>query len=108
MLDNRTGRWQRLRMNSVRHVLDLDPLTDTRLRELAAERGLEASAVIAEAISLLDSVVNVGGPDLEEDRRRLREFERTREAITGPDMMAWVESWDSPNELPSPQPRKIG
>lgn len=95
-------------MNSVRRVLDLDPKTDARLRELAAERGQEASAVVADAISLLDSVIDIEGPDVEEDRRRLLEFERTREAIPGEEVMAWVESWGTANELPQPKPRKIG
>jgi predicted transcriptional regulator len=95
-------------MNKVRRILDLDPVTDARLRELAAERGQEASTVVAEAISLLDSVIDVEGPDVDEDVRRLREFERTGEAVPGDEVMAWVESWGAANELPPPTPRKIG
>ena len=95
-------------MNTVRRILDLDPMTDARLRELAAERGQEASTIIAQAISLLDSVIDVEGPDVDEDLRRLREFERTGEAVPGQEVMAWVESWGTANELPQPKPRKIG
>jgi predicted transcriptional regulator len=95
-------------MTTVRRILELDPTTDARLRELAAQRGQEASTIVAEAISLLDSVIDIEGPDVDEDLRRVREFERTGEAIPGEDMMAWVDSWGTANELPPPKPRKIG
>ena len=91
-------------MTTVRRILDLDPATDARLTELSAQRGQGPSAVVAEAISLFGSVIE----DVDEDHRRLREFERTGEAIPGDDMMAWVNSWGTANELPAPKPRKIG
>jgi predicted transcriptional regulator len=94
-------------MNKVRRVLDLDPSTDARLRELAVQRGQEASDVVADAISLLQSVVNVEEPDIEEDLRRLREFERTGEAVPLEDAKAWVDSWGTENELPPPRPKKV-
>lgn len=46
-------------------------------------------------------------PDIEEDLRRLREFERTGEAVPAQDVKAWVESWGTANELPRPTPRKV-
>jgi hypothetical protein len=55
-------------MNIIRRTLDIDAGTDARLRELAAERGQEVSAVLAEAVALLDSVVDIGNPDIAEDR----------------------------------------
>jgi hypothetical protein len=58
-------------MNLIRRTLDIDPATDARLRELAAERGQGEAAVLAEAVALLDSVVDIAGPDVAEDRRRL-------------------------------------
>jgi|GraSoiStandDraft_16_1057320.scaffolds.fasta_scaffold706170_3 predicted transcriptional regulator len=94
-------------MNKVRRVLELDPSTDARLRALAAERGQEASDVVADAISLLGSVVDVEGPDIDEDLRRLREFERTGEAVPLEDVKAWVDSWGTENELPPPKPKKV-
>jgi hypothetical protein len=63
--------------------------------------------VVADAVELLDSVFDVDGPDVEEDLRRLPEFERTGEAVPGEDVEAWVESWGTANELPPPKPRKI-
>jgi hypothetical protein len=51
--------------------------------------------------------VNVEGPDIEEDLRRLREFERTRMGVPWEEVKAWMESWGKQNELPRPKPRRI-
>ena len=48
------------------------------------------------------------GADTGEDRRRLETFRQTRTAVPFEEVKAWVASWDSPNELPRPAPRKIG
>jgi predicted transcriptional regulator len=95
-------------MNFIRRTLEIDADTDARLRELAAERGQDVSAILAEAVALLDSVVDIAGPDIEEDRLRLDEFKRTREGIPLNEVKAWVDSWDTGQELPRPLPRKIG
>jgi hypothetical protein len=47
-------------------------------------------------------------PDIAEDRRRYDEFKRTRLAVPLDDVKAWVASWGTADELPRPQPRKIG
>src|SRR5260370_8894027 len=95
-------------MNMVRRTLEIDADTDPRLREMAAERGQDVAAVLAEAVSLLDSVVDLAGPDIAEDRRRYDEFARTRLAVPLTDVKAWVASWGSADELPPPPPRKAG
>ncbi len=95
-------------MNMVRRTLEIDADTDTRLREMATERGQDVAAVLAEAVALLDSVVDLAGPDIGEDRRRYDEFKQTRLAVPLDDVKAWVASWGSANELPRPQPRKVG
>jgi predicted transcriptional regulator len=95
-------------MNKVSRTLEIDAETDARLREMAAERGQEVAAVLAEAVALLDSVVDLAGPDIGEDRRRYDEFQRTRLAVPLDDVKAWVASWGSAEELPHPQPRKVG
>jgi predicted transcriptional regulator len=97
-------------MNIIRRTLDLDTDTDTdaRLREMADERGQDVSAVLAEAVALLDSVVDIAGPDVGEDRRRLDAFKSTRSAVPLDDVKTWVASWGSANDLPRPAPRKIG
>jgi len=95
-------------MNIVRRTLELDADTDARLREMAAERGQDVSAVLAEAVALLDSVIDIGHPDVSEDRRRLDDFRRTRAAVPLHQVKAWVESWGSGDELPRPQPQRLG
>jgi predicted transcriptional regulator len=94
-------------MNTVRRTLEIDADTDTRLREMAAERGQDVAAVLAEAVALLDSVVDLAGPDIAEDRRRYDEFKQTRLAVPLDDVNAWVASWWPANQLPRPQPRKV-
>lgn len=89
-------------MNIIRRTLDIDTDTDTRLREMAVERG----QVLAEAVALKDSVVDSAGPDIAEDRRRLDDFKMTQSAVPLDDVKTWVASWGSANELPRPAPRK--
>lgn len=95
-------------MNLIRRSISLDPATDARLRELAAERGQDEAAVLAEAVALLDSVVDIGNPDIAEDRRRLENFRRTREAIPLHEVKAWIDSWGTERELPRPKPQRLG
>jgi predicted transcriptional regulator len=95
-------------MNLINRTLEIDADTDARLREMAKERGQDVAAVLAEAVALLDSVVDITGPDIAEDRRRYDEFKRTRLAVPLDDVKAWVASWGSTDELPRPQPRKVG
>jgi predicted transcriptional regulator len=94
-------------MNVVRRTFERDPGTDARLQAIAAARGQGVAAVVADAVALLDAVVPVEAPDIEEDIRRLREFERTSEAVPLDEVKAWVESWGTANELPRPKPRKV-
>jgi predicted transcriptional regulator len=94
-------------MNIVRRTLEIDSGTDARLQEMAAERGQDVAALLAEAVALLDSVVDISGPDIAEDRRRLGEFERTGQAVPLGDVKKWVASWGTADELPRPQPLKI-
>jgi predicted transcriptional regulator len=95
-------------MNMIRRTLDLDAGTDARLTEMAAERGQDVAVVLAEAVALLDSVVDIAGPDVAEDRRRLDAFRNDGQAVPLVEVKAWVASWNSKDELPSPSPHKIG
>jgi predicted transcriptional regulator len=95
-------------MNVIRRTLEIDAGTDARLTEMAAERGQDVAAILAEAVALLDSLVDLAGPDVAEDCRRLDEFVSGREGVPLNDVKAWVASWDTAEELPRPSPRKIG
>jgi predicted transcriptional regulator len=44
---------------------------------------------------------------LEEDERRLAEFERARIGVPWDEVKAWMQSWGKPNELPQPALRKL-
>ena len=79
-------------MTTVQRILELDADTDARIEALAAEKGQDASAVVADAIALLDSVIDLEGPDIREDVRRVEAFERSGEAIPGNEVKAWIES----------------
>jgi hypothetical protein len=95
-------------MNIIRRTLEIDAGTDARLSEMAAERGQDVASVLAEAVALLDSVLDLAGPDIAVDRRRLDEFLGSREAVPLDDVKAWVASWETAEELPRPSPHKIG
>jgi hypothetical protein len=95
-------------MKIIRGSLDIDAGTDARLREMAVERGQDIAAALAEAVALIDSIIDIAGPDIAEDRRRLDEFKTTQTAVPLDDVKAWVASWGSADELPRPAPRKIG
>jgi predicted transcriptional regulator len=43
---------------------------------------------------------------LEEDARRLAEFESARMGAPWDEVKAWMQSWGTPNELPPPMLRK--
>jgi predicted transcriptional regulator len=106
---DRPGRGNYLdQMNIIRRTLEIDVGTDARLTEMAAERGQDVAAVLAEAVALLDSVVDLAGPDVAEDRRRLDEFLHGRKAVSLEGVKAWVASWDTADELPRPSPHPIG
>lgn len=93
-------------MNIIRRTLDID--TDTRLREMADKRGQDVAAVLAEAVARLDSVVDIGGPDIAEDRWRLDDFRASRAAVPLAEVKDWVASWGLAEELPRPVARRIG
>jgi hypothetical protein len=95
-------------MNIVRRILEIDAGTDARLTEMAAERGQDVVTLLAEAVALLDSVVDLAGPDVAEDRRRLDEYLNSRNAVSLDSVKAWVASWNTAEELPRPSPCKIG
>jgi predicted transcriptional regulator len=94
-------------MNIIRRTFEIDETTDSRLAELAAERGQDVATVLADAVALLDSIVDLEGPDVAEDRRRLDDFLATGEGIPSDEIKAWVSSWGKPDELAAPVPRKI-
>ena len=94
-------------MSTVRRILELDAETDRRIDALAAEKGVDAASVVAEAVEFLDTFIDIDEPPLEEDLARLRAYEATGEAVPHDAVLEWVRSWGTPNELPPPVARKV-
>ncbi|MDB5472359.1 MAG: hypothetical protein JWR84_3919 [Caulobacter sp.] len=98
-------------------TLKLDQALEQRLREMAADEGVTpeelAAQIIAEQLAYrlsgLSEDVATGwiGPDLEADRARLDEFQRSRMGVPWEEVEAWMMSWGTDNPLPKPQVRKL-
>jgi hypothetical protein len=99
--------------------IEVDAETADLLEARAAARGMSVAELLAD-IACNDEVLpaDLGemrargeGPwspkVLEEDARRLAEFERTRMGVPWEEIRAWMESWGTRSELPTPKPRKL-
>jgi hypothetical protein len=99
--------------------IEVDAETADLLEARVAARGMSVAELLAD-IACNDEVLpaDLGemrgrgeGPwspeVLEEDARRLAEFERTRMGVPWEEIRAWMESWGTRSELPTPKPRKL-
>src|SRR5579862_634853 len=97
--------------------IEVDVETADALEQEAQARGLSLSDFLASLVEpdlppdlkeMRDKGLGPWSPEaLAEDQREIEEYERTGIAIPLEDMMAWVESWGTDNELPPPEPRKL-
>jgi hypothetical protein len=106
-------------MNAKVRKIEVDIETADLLEARAAALGISVSALLAEIAGgepllppdLAEMRAKGEGPwsaeAMEQDARRLAEFERTRIGVPWDDVKAWMESWGTPNELPRPMPRKL-
>ena len=106
-------------MNVKVRNIEVDAETADLLEARAAARGISVADLLADIVcneealpaDLAELRAKGEGPwsaeILEEDARRLREFERTRMGVPWEDVKVWLESWGTPNELPPPKPRKL-
>jgi len=106
-------------MNVKLGQIEVDEETAALLEARAGARGMTVSALLADIAcnqevlpADLAEMRNKGeGPwsseALEDDARRLAEFERTREGVPWEEVKDWLRSWGTPNELPAPKPRKL-
>jgi hypothetical protein len=106
-------------MNVKVRKIEVDIETADLLEARAAALGMTVPALVAELAGnesvlppdLAHMRANGEGPwspeALEEDARRLAEFERTRMGVPWDEVKAWIESWGKPSELPQPKPRKV-
>jgi hypothetical protein len=106
-------------MNVKVRTIEVDMQTAELLEARAIARGMTVSELLADIAcnedvlpaDLAEMRAQGKGPwsaeALEEDARRLAEFERTRMGVPWQDVKIWMESWGTPNELPAPKPRKL-
>jgi hypothetical protein len=106
-------------MNIKVRSIEVDAETADLLEARATARGMSVAELLAD-IACNDEVLPADlaelrakgdGPwspqALEEDAQRLAEFERTRLGVPWEEVKTWMESWGSPNELPTPKSRKL-
>ena len=106
-------------MNVKLRSIEIDAETADLLEARAKARGMSVAEFLADIVcneealpaDLAQMRVNGEGPwspeALEEDARRLAEFERTRMGVPWHDIKAWMESWGTPNQLPVPKSRRL-
>jgi hypothetical protein len=82
--------------------IEVDAETADLLEARAAARGMSVAELLAD-IACNDEVLPA---DLGEMRAR-GEFERTRMGVPWEEIRAWMESWGTRSELPTPKPRKL-
>jgi hypothetical protein len=106
-------------MPTTKRTIEVDEQTADLLEARAAARGVSVPALLADIASnenalpadLAQMRANGEGPwsaeALQEDARRLAEFERAREGVPWGEVETWLRSWGTPNELPAPKARKL-
>ena len=106
-------------MSAITRTIEVDAETADLLEARAAARGMSVPQLLADLAcnenvlppELADMRAKGEGPwspeVLQEDARRLAEFERTRMGLPWDEVKAWMQSWGGPNELPTPKPPKL-
>jgi len=106
-------------MNVKLRKIEVDAETADLLEARAAARGISVPELLADIAcneevlppDLAEMRAKGEGPwspqVLEEDARRLAEFERTRMRVPWDEVKVWMESWGTPSELSPPKPRKL-
>jgi hypothetical protein len=106
-------------MPTTKRTIEVDEQTADLLEARAAARGMSVPALLADIASnenalpadLAQMRANGEGPwsadALQEDARRLAQFERTRMGAPWSEVESWLRSWGTPNELPAPKARKL-
>ncbi len=106
-------------MSRAKRTIEVDEQTADLLEARAAARGMSVPALLADMASnenalpaeLAQMRANGEGPwsaeALQEDARRLAEFEHTRQGVPRREVETWLRSWGTPNELPTPKARKL-
>jgi hypothetical protein len=118
-LDDSITTWLTCDMNVTLHQIEVDEETAALLEARAAAREMTVSELLADiacnregvpadSAEMPDKGEGPWSPEaLEEDARRLAEFERTHEGVPWEEVKDWLRSWGTPDQLPTPKPRKL-
>jgi hypothetical protein len=100
-------------------TIEVDAAVADVLEARAAARGISVSDLLADLAGAAHTLTPelrrlrraARGPwspeALDEDERRLAEFNRARAAVPWEEVRGWMRSWGTPDEQPSPKPRKL-
>jgi hypothetical protein len=106
-------------MNVKLRKIEVDTETADLLAARAAALGISVADLLADLAcngsvlppDLAEMRARREGPwspqSLEEDAQRLAEFERTRMGVPWEEVATWLQSWGTPNRLPTPKPRRL-
>jgi predicted transcriptional regulator len=105
-------------MNIKVRTIEIDADTATALEERAAARGVSVSDLLSELIEVESALSDLEGlresgqgpwaaEILAEDARALSDFRQTGIGVPGEEVTAWIQSWGTSGELPTPKPRKL-
>lgn len=107
-------------MNANSRVIEIDAATAEVLEREAKSRGLSLADFLAdlahqnaEPLPANLEVLRASGrgpwsPEaLAQDVRAAAEFEATGEGVPFDEILTWIESWGTANELPAPKSRRL-
>ncbi len=106
-------------MNAKVRQIEVDEETALLFEARAGALGMTVSELLADIASNIEALSadlsdmrnNGEGPwsreILAEDERRRAEFSRTREGVPWEEVESWMQSWGTPNQRPTPKPRKL-
>ncbi len=87
-------------MTTIKRTIEIDAAVDAALTRVAEAGAQSPSQIIESAlVSFLHDAAETA-----EDATRWQSYMATRKAVPLEALQVWVDSWDTDNELPTPQP----
>ena len=93
-------------MASKRHMIEVDEMTATLLRERAAAHGVSVAKLVAGMTALAETPVDISPEELAELDRQMAAIDSGEEATFPHEEVArWLETWGTPDYKPFLKPR---
>jgi hypothetical protein len=87
----------------MRHLIEVDETTATRLRERADAQGISVAELVAGLTTLAEAPVEISSEELAELDRQWVAIQSGEEATVPHDQVArWLETWGTPEFKPFP------